>query len=329
MSPRTGFLLVLWLCACSLPSGAQSLITDIPVNGTPNGIAVNPTTNRIYLALSSPTGPAVDVIDGATNKVIDTIATSQGSSQIAVNIATGHIYTAGCNNNQTPACGVTVIDGTSDQVIAIIPIDGSYNGIGVQGITVNPVTNRIYVSDDLNYHLEVIDGYTNTGGYINTGNTELLGLATDFGTNQILGAPSGNGLLIVNGATRAITRVTGVNVINQDVAVNSFTSRAYVTDDSGETTTMAVIDLRTLKVIANVPIGVGAFGVCVDYLSNLVFVAVQGTDGNSNITEIDGKTNTVKGTVNTYGNYVDVNPATRRVYASDSFLTNVVHVISE
>jgi DNA-binding beta-propeller fold protein YncE len=328
MSYRIGFSLFLVACACVLPSSAQSLVTDIAVPGTPYGIAVNPNNNRIYVSLSTSTGPAIGVIDGSTNTVVDTVATSQGSSLVAVNIATGRVYAAGCNNNQTPACGVTVIDGTSDTVIAIIPINGPANGIGVQGIAVNPVTNRIYVSDDLNYELEVIDGNTNTASYMNTGKAEMLGLAVDFGTNQILGTPSGDVLDIINGTTHAITRVK-VGMINQDVAVNSFTSRAYVTDDSGVTNTLGVINLNAQKVIANIPIGTSAFGVSVDYLSNLVFVAVQNTDGNGNVTEVDGKTNTVKGTVSANAQYVDVNPATRLVYASDNFLTSVVHVISE
>ena len=328
MSYRIGFSLFLVACACVLPSSAQSLVTDIAVPGTPYGIAVNPNNNRIYVSLSTSTGPAIGVIDGSTNTVVDTVATSQGSSLVAVNIATGRVYAAGCNNNQTPACGVTVIDGTSDTVIAIIPINGPANGIGVQGIAVNPVTNQIYVSDDLNYELEVIDGNTNTASYMNTGKAEMLGLAVDFGTNQILGTPSGDVLDIINGTTHAITRVK-VGMINQDVAVNSFTSRAYVTDDSGVTNTLGVINLNAQKVIANIPIGTGAFGVSVDYLSNLVFVAVQNTDGNGNVAEVDGKTNTVKGTVSANAQYVDVNPATRLVYASDNFLTSVVHVISE
>jgi DNA-binding beta-propeller fold protein YncE len=331
MASRVSFLLVLLSCVCILPSGAQTLVTSIPVNGTAYGVAVNSNNNRIYVALDTASGPAVDVIDGSTNTVIDTIYTSQGSSFVAVNISNDRVYTAGCDNTQTPACGVTVIDGTSDEVIAIVPIDGSPNGIGPQGISIDPVTNRIYVSDDLNYQLEEINGLTNTATYMKDGNLELLGLAADFGTGQVLGV-SGDNLDIFNPTTHAISSVRlGKSEADNfwDVAVNPFTSRAYVTNDSGTLNTLPVVNLDSRKIIANIPVGTGAYGVCVDYLSNRVFVAVQNTYGTSNVTEINGQTNTVVGTVNVFAQYLDVNPVTRLVYASGNFLTNQVNVISE
>jgi|SRR5579862_782217 len=319
---RSNFLVALFSCACLLPANAQTLVTDITVPGTPYGIAVNPTSNRIYVAIpSTSTGPAVSVIDGSTNTVIDNISTPQGASQIAVNIATGRVYVAGCNNTGQ-ACSITVINGTTDQVILNIPVNGS-GGIGVQGIAVNPVTNKIFVSDDENYELEVIDGVTSNSTYVNTGKAEMLGLAVDFGTNQILGAPSGGALDIFNGSTYAETQVR-VGTINQDVAVNSFTSIAYVTDNEGGT--LGVVNLRNLKV-SNIEVGSSPFGVCVDYLSNLIFVAVE---GNGTVVAIDGATNRMIGSVNAPSNNLDVNPATRTVYASSTVPgQNAVHVISE
>jgi len=48
-------------------------------------------------------------------------------------------------------CGVTVIDGTTNAVIATIPIIPKTEIIGLQGIAVDPTTNRIYVADDNNF----------------------------------------------------------------------------------------------------------------------------------------------------------------------------------
>jgi len=288
---------------------------------------VNPSNNRIYVSLITSTGPAVAVIDGNTNTILETVPTSQGASVIAVNIVTGRVYSAGCNNSQSPACGVTVIDGTPEAVIATIPIDGTFNGIGVQGIAVDPVTNRIYVSDDLNYEVEVIDGKTNTAAYINTGNTEMLGLAVDFSTDQILGAPSGDVMDVINGSNNAITHVR-VGTINANVAANSFTGRAYVTNNAtntGEGDTLGVVNLANLKVVANVVVGSAPFGVCVDYLSNLIFVT---NIGDGTVAVVDGRTNTKTGSVTANSNYIDVNPVTRLVYASDTY-GSAINVISE
>jgi YVTN family beta-propeller protein len=97
-----------------------------------------------------------------------------------------------------------------------------------------------------------------------------------------------------------------------------------VTNNGGAT--LGVVDLVSLKAIANVTVGGTPFGVCVDYLSNKIFVTVTGGDGR--VAEVDGKTNTVTGTVTLNSDYIDVNPVTRLVYATDTY-GNAVNVISE
>ncbi len=56
------FLVVLVL---SLPTGAQRVTATLPVGSGPAALAVNPMTNKIYVANSN--GSTVTVIDGATN----------------------------------------------------------------------------------------------------------------------------------------------------------------------------------------------------------------------------------------------------------------------
>jgi DNA-binding beta-propeller fold protein YncE len=251
-----------------------------------------------------------------------TVSTPLGSQFIAANLVTDRVYSAGCDFSTTGVCTVTVIDGTSNTVIATIPLNGS-NGIGLQGITIDPIRNVIYVSDDMNYEVAVINGDTNAVTYINTGNTEMLGLSFDFATNLIVGTPSGAVVDLIAGATHQIKQVP-VGTINEDVAVDSFTSRAYVTDNAG--TTLGVVDLRKGRVVTTIPVGSAPSWVCADYLSNLVFVIV----GNS-VVVVDGEINKATGSIafnSSYLSDVDVNPATRLVYVSD--LTNsVVHVLTE
>lgn len=320
MKCRIVCLVTLLTCACAFRSHAQTLVTSVTIPGNPSGIAVNPGNNRIYVAVANTTnGPAVVVIDGSTNTIVDTIDTPQGASFVAMNQATGRVYDAGCAG-QPLACTVSVIDGTTDKIIATIPVAGTY-AIGVQAIAVDPVWNRVYVADDNNYEIEEINGYTNAVTYINTGNAETLGLAVDFGTHQIIGAPSGGAIDIYNGTTHG-RRLISVGQINQDVAVNSFTHRAYITNNAGST--LGVVDLQSSRVV-NVTVGNAPYGVCVDYLSSLIFVA---NTGDQTVAEVNGTTNTITGTVNASGNYLDVNPSTRLVYVSDTFGT-AVHVISE
>lgn len=317
---RSILCLAVALTLC-LPAFSETLVTDVTVPGTPNGIAVNSTTNRIYVAIpSTSAGPAVTVIDGATNTVVDTIDIPQGASFVAVNQTTDRIYAAGCVFGQTETCTVTVIDGNTDQIITTVSLAGS-SGIGVQAIAVDPVWNRVYVADNNNFEIAEISGSGNKTTYINTGNSETLGLAVDRVTHQILGAPSGGVINIYSGTTHN-RKLVIVGLINQDVAVNSSTHRAYISNNAGST--LGVVGLGSYEVL-DVKVGNAPYGVCVDSLSNLIFVA---NTGDQTVSEVNGKTNTATGTVNANSTYLDVNPVTKLVYASDPSSTTV-HVISE
>ena len=74
----------------------------------PEGIAVNPTTNRVYVANTSDS--SVTVIDGATDTVLATVRTGSYCQAVAVNPTTNKIYVA---NNY--AHSVTVIDGATQR----------------------------------------------------------------------------------------------------------------------------------------------------------------------------------------------------------------------
>ena len=326
MSHRIGFLLLLSLCACVISSSAQQLVTDISVPGVPSGVAVNPASNRVYVSLHTSTGYAVAAIDGSSGTVIATTPVTW-AFVLAVNVANGRVYTAGCDYGQSPlTCGVAVIDGTSDTVIATIPISAVDQGIGLQGIAVNPATNRIYVSDDNNLKVHVINGDTNTiVAHVRMDRQQFLGLAVDTSTNQLLAAVNGDELAVINGSSNATTRIK-VGNFNANVAVNSFNNRAYVTNETFAPSTLGVVNTVSSKVLANVPVGNNPFAVCVDPYSNLIFVT---NTGDSTVAVVDGKTNLKTGSVTVSGNFIDVNPITKLVYASDDTGADVVHVISE
>ncbi len=310
----------------TIPSQAQSLVADISVSGFPSGVAVNPAKNRIYVSLNTGSGFAVAVIDGTSNAVLDTVSVPQ-AALIAVNLENGRVYTAGCNFGQNPTtCGVSVIDGNTNSLITTIPINFKSEGIGLQGIAVNPVTNRIYVSDDNNFAIQVIDGKTNTIiATLTTHRQQFLGLAANPKTNEVIAAVDGNEMAVINGSTNAITRIE-VGNFNANVAVNPITNRAYVTNETFAESTVGVVNLADLKVIANVTTGNNPFGVCVDPHSNLVFVTNTQDD---TVAVVDGNTNQKIGSVTVPSEYIDVNPITKLLYTSDSSGADVVHVINE
>jgi YVTN family beta-propeller protein len=114
----------------------------------------------IYVSTSD--NNAISIIDGKTNKVVDTIRVNK-PSYISVNPQTNMIYAAGYNFSSFSDF-VSVIDGKTNTVVDDITLDQP-----ASGISVNPETNIIYAAG-ANYissygiysgSVSVIDGETN------------------------------------------------------------------------------------------------------------------------------------------------------------------------
>ncbi|HUX88754.1 MAG TPA: YncE family protein, partial [Chloroflexota bacterium] len=75
----------------------NQVITTIPTGSPPVGtlgIAVNPTTNRIFAASFSQGKNNLVILDGSTNRVVATIPLTGSANQLAVNPTTGRVYVA-------------------------------------------------------------------------------------------------------------------------------------------------------------------------------------------------------------------------------------------
>ena len=160
----------------------NSVINTISVDGAPHALAVNPKTNMVYVTNSA--GPTMFVIDGKTNSVVRTIKGDSQEYSIAVNPRNNMIYVASAGG------GVRVINGSTNSVVSSIEvgnvplgigvdyttnliyvanagnktvsvIDGNINNVvktiilprvGPNGIGVNPIMDKIYVT--------TVDGHT-------------------------------------------------------------------------------------------------------------------------------------------------------------------------
>jgi YVTN family beta-propeller protein len=71
------------------------------------GVAVNPSTNRIYVTNGDYDNNNVSVIDGASNEVIVTVPVGHSPWGVAVNPNTKRIYVADSGDNS-----VSVVDGS-------------------------------------------------------------------------------------------------------------------------------------------------------------------------------------------------------------------------
>jgi YVTN family beta-propeller protein len=91
-------------------TATNSVIATVPVGTGPQGLAVNPTGTRVYVVNAG--AGSVSVINTTTNAVIETILVP-GALDIAFNHTGTRAYVA--------ALGVSILDTTSNQVIATLP----------------------------------------------------------------------------------------------------------------------------------------------------------------------------------------------------------------
>ncbi len=173
-------------------------VTTISVGTKPAGVAVNTTTNKLYVANTGSND--ISVIDGASNSVVATITDPNAvlPVAVAVNPTTNTIYVANSQSNN-----VTVIDSATDSVTATIPV-----GTAPSGVDVDSQTNFIYVANAGNAqsgnpgNIIVINGKTNAMQTLTDSNAKNpVAVAVNPTTNKIYVANSGsNNVTVIDGA---------------------------------------------------------------------------------------------------------------------------------
>src|SRR5713226_1458810 len=112
----------------------DTVALTIQAGNSPSGVAVNPSTGRIYVANHG--DGTISVIDSATKTVVGTITVGDIPAELAVNPATNRLYLTYSDNNIT-----TVIDGSTGQIVGNIAVPQN-----VKAIAVNSLTNTIYLT---------------------------------------------------------------------------------------------------------------------------------------------------------------------------------------
>jgi YVTN family beta-propeller protein len=113
--------------------GATNSTTTVAAGTYPCAVAVNPVTNKVYVANANSNN--VTVIDGATNNTA-TVAAGIVPCAVAVNPVSNKVYVANANSNN-----VTVIDGATNSTTTVAA------GTAPIAVAVNPVTNKVYVAN--------------------------------------------------------------------------------------------------------------------------------------------------------------------------------------
>ena len=183
------------------------------------------------------------------------------------------------------------------------------------GVAVNPVTKKVYVTNEFSNTLSVISGMTDSkADTISVGSFPYGVAVNPFNDRVYVTNRGSNTVSVIDGPTS--TKLSNIIVGNSPVgiAVNPSSNWIYVANiNSG---TVSVMDGITNKVTDTITVGKAPYGVAVNPVTNKVYV----TNIQSNsISVIDGKTNKVTGTI-TVGNSpvgVSVNPVTNKVYVTN------------
>jgi YVTN family beta-propeller protein len=201
VNPTTGSIYVTYPAPSGVVDiwdGHWNFVATVQVGSAPVGVAVDATSNKIYVANKGSNN--ISVIDGSTNAVIATVTDPNGQSPVAVGInpATNTIYVANSESNN-----LTVIDGTTDSVTATISV-----GTAPSGVAVDPQTNFIYVANagdsqnnDLG-NITVINGATNATTTLADANAKNpVAVAANPTTNKFYVANSrSNNVTVIDGA---------------------------------------------------------------------------------------------------------------------------------
>lgn len=318
-----GLLLVLALARHVV---AQAVTATVSLPGPPTAIVVNPVSKQTYVAYEyfyqscTPlygcrgyTGTKAATINESTNSVAtlwsgyaEEIFAGEQLGTVAANPVTNQVYVL------PVCCGVTVIDGATNTAT---PIDVS--NFGLFAAAVNPLTNKIYVTNDYipaGFTVAIIDGATNATTTI-TDPKAVGPWAVDANpaTNKIYVANNGSAnVTVIDGATNTFASVPAGNSPIA-VAVNPITNKVYVVNNTATNGTVTVIDGAT-NATTTVPVGGSPTAIGINPVTNKIYVA---NNGSNNITVIDGATNatrTLSDATASQPNGVAVDALTNQIY---------------
>lgn len=299
-------------------NGGNDRDTGIDVNTFPIGIAVNPSTNKVYVV--NEYSNTVSVIDTNTDTVKSTINLGNFPYGIDINPLNNRIYITNRGSNS-----VSVLDGSVDTKLHDITV-----GKSPVGIAVNPSANWIYVTNLDDGTMSVIDGITNDViKTVSVGKTPY-GIVVNPLSNQIYVTDIiTNTVTVIDGETNEISAKIPVGKKPTGLAIDipdkkGENNRLYVANYDSDS--VSVIDTVTNDVTNNITsVGDSPVGMAVNSISNKLYVsniasntvAVIDTN-NINSDDINNKTRAKNNTA--LLSEIKVNPTLKTYSGQDSFV---------
>lgn len=316
--------LVVLLAFAAAGMNAQTVKATLNYPNGVAGVAVDYLRNRAYVLLPgfySDGTNAVQVLKSSNSSVISTFPVPV-SNGIAVNLATGTVYVAGVEsaNNDTGIESVVVaVNPTNGSITATIPVTSTV-GPGIVALAVDPITDRVFVSNDSDNTVVEINGKTNTvTASVSLDGQTPAGVAINYATEEVYAALNDSSVAIISERDNSV-KYASYGVETSAVAVDFLTNQTYVTDIGSAPGTVGVLS-GSGSTEASIPVGFFPLGIDVDFVTHSIFVANE-SDGT--VSKINGKSNTVVSTTTVPANSVAVNPADSTFYAVGSTTVTVL-----
>jgi len=278
-------------CVSVINGSTYEKITEIPMPGDQKGISINENSNMVYVLTGDPLDSTYDpnerkktihVIDGLTNKVVETIAGGYYPSGSQINPATGILYVT--NYIHVP---MLVIDTSTNKEIATIPMESKPFRIAI-----NSITNIIYVIERNDKLVNIIDGTTNKIIKKIKLENDPSGITIDPITNRIFvlsydrsDSLRPQDITVINGTTNTILKNINFNTFGIDnLMFNENNNKIYLTNSSGNN--VLVIDSEKYSISDSIDVEGMPRAITIDHDRNLIYII----SGINLITVIDGNT---------------------------------------
>ena len=242
----------------------NSVIATISVGESPNGVAVNSASTRVYVGNRDSNN--VSVIDTASNSVVATIAVEKNPFGVAVNPSGTLVYVTNFGTNN-----VSIIDTNTNSVVAAIPV-----GEIPTSVVLNPAGTRAYVANRVSNNVSVIDTASKSVIATITVGNDPYGLAMNpQGTRLYVSNSMSDNVSVIDTASNAVFANIPVGKGPNGVAGTPSGTRVYVVNSKSNN--VSVIDTATYKVVATVPVGETPYAIGQFIIPPQAFTAWAGT----------------------------------------------------
>ena len=248
---------------------ASPALLRVTVGSAPDGIGVDATSNRVYVANGN--DGTLSVINSATDAVATTISVGIGANQVGVDPGLNRTYVT----TDSVGASLAIVDGSTGTLVKTLDLGAS---IAPQGVAVDEFSHQIYVAamnpTPFLYHIDATLG----DQIVDSIPLPSQGFGVAFNpVNAMVYVAHFNDstVSVVNPATHSIVQTITVGLNPLDVAVDPAMNLVYVsTQNGGGSGGVAVIQASTGIETGFVPV-FAAYGLAVDPNLHRVYVGTS------------------------------------------------------